>query len=305
MAMDINALKAAFAKKEQEGGSGGENNGFWDRFVPFFKMDMDSTFEFRFLPDLDQENPFGFIVENKYHELLINGKKKRIACLKMYGEDCPCCDKSQENYNGGDIELGKKFWRKIDYVAQGLVINSPFEYPIKPEENPVRLISLGPKLYKVIEAKIVKGDLEEMPYDMVAGYNFKINKTKQGEYSDYSTSDFARKSTSIPESFLPNLEMYDLKTFRYAKIEREQMEAIIEAFLAGRSYEAEKETTSAAPAQTTGSPALDAKLAESKPVQDAAAVVEQATAAAPASAAPAGKLTPQEILAKLKARQAA
>jgi hypothetical protein len=306
MAMDIAALRAAFAKKESEGSGSEGNTGFWDKFFPFYKMDFDSTVEFRFLPDLDEENPLGFIVENKYHELLINGKKKRIACLKMYGEQCPCCDKSQEHYNGGDIDLGKKFWRKIDYVAQGLVIQTPFEYPMKAEENPVRMISLGPKLYKVIEAKIVKGDLEEMPYDMISGYNFKIYKTHQGEYADYSTSDFARKSTGIPDNLLANLELYDLKNFRYAKIEREQMEAIIEAFLTGRSYEEEK-TAAASAGANTGNANLDAQLAAGKPVQAAASVVEQAqaaTPATPATPAPAtAKLSPQEILAKLKARQ--
>ena len=302
MAMDIAALRAAFAKKESEGGGEG-NSGFWDKFYPFYKMDFDSTVEFRFLPDLDEENPLGFIVENKYHELVINGKKKRIACLKMYGESCPCCEQSQKYYNDNDIDLGKKFWRKIDYVAQGLIIQTPFEYPIKAEENPVRLISVGPKLYKVIEAKIVKGDLDEMPYDMVNGYNFKIYKTHQGEYADYSTSDFARKSTSIPDNLLANLEIYDLKNFRYAKIEREQMEAIIEAFLTGRSYEEEK---TAAGGANTGNAKLDANLTADKPVQSAASVVEQAQAASPAApAAPAStaKLSPQEILAKLKARQ--
>jgi len=304
MALDINALRNAFKKKESEGG---ENTGFWDKFFPFYKIDFEQTVEFRFLPDLDEENPLGFIVENKYHELLINGKKKRIACAKMYGESCACCEHSQKYYDEGDEKMGKAFWRKLDYIVQGLIISTPFEYPIKADENPVRMLSLGPKLYKVIEAKIVKGDLEEMPYDMVNGYNFRINKTHQGEYADYTTSDFARKSTPIPDSFLANLEMYDLKNFRYGKIEREQMDAMIEAFLTGRSYEAEKEQVPATSAASTGSPMLDASLAATKPVQAAATVVEQVAApvVAQTAAVPTAKLSPQEILRKLKERQQA
>jgi hypothetical protein len=303
MALDINALREAFKKKESEGSSEG-NTGFWDKFYPFYKMDFDETVEFRFLPDLDEENPIGFIVENKYHELLINGKKKRIACLKMYGESCPCCEHSKKYYDEGDEKMGKTFWRKIDYIAQGVIISTPFEYPIKADENPVRMISIGPKLYKVIEAKIVKGDLDKMPYDMVDGYNFKIYKTHQGEYADYTTSDFARKSSGIPENLLTHLEMYDLKKYRYGKIEREQMEAMIEAFLTGRSYEEEKSN----PAGSTGSASLDNQLAAPKQTASADSVVQQFTQSAPAvvnEAAPAstGKLSPQEILAKLKARQ--
>jgi hypothetical protein len=302
--MDIASLKAAFSKKSTEGQSTESNTGFWDRFFPFYKMDLDETVEFRFLPDLDDENPLGFIVENRYHELLINGKKKRIACANMYDEPCLCCDLSKKHYDEGDEALGKKFWRKIDYIAQGVIISTPFEYPIKADENPVRMLSLSTKLYKVIESKIVKGDLDEMPYDMISGYNFKIYKTKQGEYSDYTTSDFARKSTQVPDSFLSKIELYDLKNFRYGKIERDQMEVMVEAFLTGRSYEAEKEKPTES---VTGSPTLDAKLETPKDTQAAETVVQQM--AAPAAEAPTApvttaKLSPQEILAKLKARQA-
>lgn len=303
MALDINALRNAFKKKESEG-SGEGNTGFWDKFYPFYKMGMDETVEYRFLPDLDEENPLGFIVENKYHELLINGKKKRIACAKMYGETCACCEKSQKYYDEGDEKIGKAFWRKVDYIAQGVIIATPFDYPIKSDENPVRMVSLGPKLYKVIEAKIVKGDLDEMPCDMVKGYNFRINKTKQGEYADYSTSDFARKSTSISDAMLTNLELYDLKNFRYGKIEREQMEAMIEAFLTGRSYEAEKEQNSSAPS-STGSQSLDSKMSSPKTDTPSGDSVVEQIKSEPTPAATGGKLSPQEILRKLKERQTA
>ena len=307
MALDIAQLRQAFAKKSESSGEG--NTGFWDKFYPFYKMEFDQTVKFRFLPDRDEENPLGFIVPNQYHELLINGKKKRIACLKMYGESCPCCEHSTRYYNEGDTNLGKAFWRKIDYIAQGLIVSSPFEYPIKPDENPIRLVSFTVKLYKTIEAKIVKGDMDEMPTDPVNGYDFSINKTKQGEYADYTTSDFARRSTAIPEDLLARVELYDLKNYRYAKIEREQMEAMIEAFLTGKSYEDSKESASST-GHSTGNPQLDTKLNESKPVSTVTEAVQAVQAASPVStpAAETGevkKLSPQEILRKLKERQSA
>ena len=298
MALDINALRAAFKNKSEEGSN--DNNGFWDKFYPFYKMDFDQTSVYRFLPDLNEENPLGFIVENKYHELTINGKKKKIACLKMYGEECPCCEMSSKYYNSGDTTMGKTFWRKIDYIAQGLVISSAFDYEVKSDENPVRLISIGPKLYKTIEAKIVKGDMDEMPYDMANGYDFRINKTKQGEDADYTTSDFARKSSQIPGTMIDKIELYDLSKYRFAKIEREQMEAMIEAFLTGKSYADEKSSETPSDS-STGSASLDQKLAE-KPASSVSAetVVTAAQAAAPTDSGT-QKLSPQEILAKLKA----
>ena len=267
-------------------------------------MEMDQTAKFRFVPDKDEENPLGFIVENKYHELLINGKKKKLACLKMYGESCPCCETSTKYYNEGDEKMGKVFWRKIDYIAQGVVLNSPFDYPVKQDENPIRLISIAVKLYKTIEAKIVKGDMDEMPTDFMNGYDFNINKTKQGDYADYTTSDFARKSTPMAEDLLSRIELYDLKNYRFGKIEREQMEAMIQAYLTGKDYEDSKSGDSApapsAAPHSTGHAPLDAKLNEAKPVASAS---ESVAAAQAAPAATGAKLSPQEILRKLKERQ--
>lgn len=302
MALDINQLKAAFAKKSEAS----ENTGFWDKFYPFYKMNFDETAIFRFLPDLDEGNPLGFMIDNKYHELIINGQKKRLACAKMYGEACACCEASQKYYNEGDEKMGKMFWRKIDYIAQGIIVHTPFEYPIKPEENPVRLISIGIKLYKKIEGAIVKGDLDKEPYDMFEGYDFRISKTKQGDWADYSTSEFARKASAVPQEVLTKVELYDLSKFRYGKIERDQMETMIDAFLTGKSYEAEKKD--AAPA--------GGNVADPKEGRPAAEVLQQAAAAQPAAApaqptattsATSGgqKLSPQEILKKLKERQQA
>lgn len=309
MALDIVALKAAFANKSAAGGEGQGNTGFWDMFYPFYKMDFDTVSTFRFLPDQDSENPLGFIVENKYHELTINGKKKRVACLKMYGEDsCPCCDKSAEYYNAGDQAMGKLFWRKIDYIASGLVINTPFDYPIKDDENPVRLVSMSKQLYEKLENEIVKGDLDEMPYDMQNGYDFRILKNKKivpdgkggtREFGNYADSGFARKASAIPDHLLARLELVDVKKYRFAKIEREQMELMLQSALTGASY---SESTPAA--DSTGNTRLDAAMQHSEPVQSGAAVVAAAQSDAPTSAAPAAKLSPAEILARVKARNA-
>ena len=303
------ALKAAFGKRADGGGSN-ENNGFWDKFYPFFKMGFGDVATFRFLPDLDEENPLGFVVENKYHELIINGKKKRVACLSMYGKSCPCCETSQKYYNElGDEKMGKLFWRKIDYIAQGIVSYSPFEYPIKPDENPVRLISLGPKLFKKIEAAILSGDFDVAPYDLLEGCDFRIMKTQQGEYAAYDNSEFARKSTPVPEDVLAKLNLFDLKNFRYGEIAREQMEAMIEAALTGSSYDKGNGQQQSGD-HSTGNPSLDKQLNADKPVADAGTVLNQAADAAPASepaAAPAeggassGRAA--EILARLRNRQ--
>ena len=307
MALDINALRAAFKQKAEANTDKGENNGFWEKFYQFFRMDYDQVAIWRFLPDANDDNPLGFIVENKYHQLLINGKKKQIACLKMYGETCPCCEKSAEFYNAGDTAQGKTFWRKIDYLAQGLVINSPFEYPIKPDENPVRLVSMSNKLYAKVETEIVKGDLDEMPYDMLNGYDFRIVKTKQstpqGDFANYESSGFARKSTPVPTDLMERVELLDLSKFRYMKIEREQMEAMIESHLTGKNF-ADKEAEKNKNSQSSTPPLKEGQSADSVMSSVGATKAPETSTSQSSEGAPV-KLSPQEILKMIKAKAAA
>lgn len=229
------ALKAAFGKKN-ESGSGENSSQMWDKYYPFYNMKFDETAEIRFLPDLDADNPYGFIVQNIYHVLEVNGKKRRVPCLKMYDKECPCCQKSQYYYNDvGDKALGSKFWRKIDNLAQVLVIKSPFEYEIKADDNPVRLVSIGPKLMQKIETSIAQGDFDTDPSDYDDGCDFRIIKTKQGEYASYDTSSFARRSSSVPLALRERISLYDLKTFRIPEMETSKIESLIDAMLTGKS----------------------------------------------------------------------
>ena len=281
MALSFDQLKAAFGKRTTLGTN--ENTGFWDKFYPFYKMNFGETALFRFLPDADEENPLGFIIENKYHEFTINGKRKRIACLKMHdGHEahCPACAASAKYYNElGDEKMGKLFWRKIDYIGAGLVMHSPFDYPIKSDENPVRLISLGPKLFKRIETSIASGDFDVAPYDLDNGFDFKIMKTKQGEYADYSSSEFVRKASSISSLLRERLELVDLKKFRFARVDADTMQAQIEAFLTGKSYEDEKAEEGHSEPDLSPKPSVTLSAAvQTQPAADAAPAAEGGSA---------------------------
>jgi hypothetical protein len=302
MALSAEQLKAAFAKRASSGSGSSENAGFWEKFYPFYKMGFGDIAHYRFLPDLDEENPMGFVVENKYHELMINGKKKKLACLEMHGESCPACQLSRDYYDAGDEKMGKMFWRKLEYIGQGLVNSSPFEYPVKPGENPVRLISIGPKLFKKIETAIISGEFDIPFYDLVQGCDFKIMKTQQGEWADYSNSEFARKITAVSDAQLQFMQLYNLKDYRYAKIEREQMDVQIQAFLTGKTYEDKPAAPAAQPELKTSVPTI-APAATPAPAPAPTAAPTATAEAAPAAegeAAAGGSSRAQEILARLR-----
>jgi hypothetical protein len=273
-------LASAFAAKTGEGGG----NQQWKLFFNFWKAPVDSVSIIRFLPDAADDNPMGFLVENLAHELVINGKREKVPCLKMYGEDCPICTLSQKYYDEKSPEhneqLGKKYYRKKSYIGQVLVIETPIEHDA---EQLVKLIEFGPKIFKQIQAAFQSGDLEEPPYELKGGYNFRIKKSKSGEYADYGTSSFSPKQTDVADDVLESMVLYTLADYRTGKISREILEAMLLADQTGGSVPESKDE--AAPAtKATAKPARDedddapaakAPAADAPPGEKKLSVVEQ------------------------------
>ena len=276
-------LAAAFTSKANEGGG----NATWKLFFNFWKAPVDSVSTVRFLPDADEENPMGFLVENLTHELHINGKREKIACLKMYGEACPICELSARFYDKNSAEhsdeLGKMFYRKKSYVGQVLVLETPVEHDA---EALVKLIEFGPQVFKQIQAAFQSGDLDEAPYELKGGYNFRFRKSVTGSgQNSYTTSNFAPKQTDVADDLIETLNLYNLADYRAPKLDRAAIDAMLVAAQSGGSYEAP--AAKAAPA------------AEDDASTDEAAAPAAVTAAAPAEGA---KLS---IVEQLRQRAAA
>ena len=281
----LTALKAAFDKKT----SGGDQN--WKLFYPFWKMPDDATAVVRFLPDLDEDNNLGFLVENLQHELVVNGNKKKVPCLSMFeGAHCPICDLSRKYYDEKNDEMGKKYYRKKAYIGQVIVIESPIEHD---QSQLVKLIEFGPAVFKQIQAAFQSGDLEEAPYEFKGGYNFRIKKTKSGQYASYTTSSFAPKQTDLDDDIIESLNLYNLADYRGKKLDLATVEALLVADQTGQPVAEAEDDAAPAPAATV---VTAAKPATTKPT-----VVETKEEAAPAVTA----ATPSKansVLEQLRAR---
>lgn len=234
MALSLEQLKAAFKKPAQNEGGSRPNN-----YYPFWNMAVGQQAIVRFLPDKNEDNPFGFVVEKLMHSLVINGENKSVPCLKMHGEDCPVCKVSSEYYKKEDKENGKKYWRKKQHLAQALII----EDPLKPDETTkethegkVRFLALGYQLFQVIQAAFEGGDLDEIPYNMDGGYDFVIRVTDQGGHSNYSIgSRFKSKARSLTkeEKQIAKEQMIDLSTLLPANPGEEKVAGMLTAALTG------------------------------------------------------------------------
>lgn len=296
------ALRAQFGDKKSEGGnreSFGNN-----KYYPFWNMENGHRAVIRFLPDVDDTNSRGFLVEKSTHTLTVNGQTRSVPCLAMYDQECPVCKVSQEYYKAGDKINGKKYWRKKQYVAQALIVEDPL--PADKEtglthQGEVRQITLGYQLYNIIKEAFASGDdLEASPDDMQDGYDFIIKKSQQGEYSSYTMgTKFQSRPRALTESEISTAEAgsVELKTMLPRNPGVESVRAMLNADLNGENYSD----------KPTGTNNDDEG--------DDLPMIQKPKAAAPSAPVPQAKAAPaddsasttdvDEMLAVIKARRAA
>ncbi len=230
-------IKAAFGNESEEK----SQNNFNNLYYPFWNMPDGSRCVIRFLPDLNDDNPRGFLVEKVVHSLEINAKKQKIPCLSMYGEECPICKLSQDFYKAKDEISGKLYWKNKQYLAQALIVEDPLEAdPTTGEKHAgkVRMIALGYQIFKIIKASFADDELEGVPYDIEEGHDFIIRKTA-GKYADYTTgTKFMNKSRPLNATELVAAEegMVDLATLLPKHPGLEKVQAMLNAHRNGTAY---------------------------------------------------------------------
>lgn len=233
-------LKAQYSSTARE--SSQNLNGSYNNYYPFFAMKNNQKAVVRFLPDLSEDNPRGFLVEKVFHSLIINGEKKSVPCLTMYGEDCPICKVSAAYYKADDKVNGKSYWRKKQYLGQVIVVEDPLdpdETTGETHEGKVRFINLGYQIYNIIKDAFSSDELEDVPYNFKNGYDFIIKKTAQGEYSTYTVgTKFASKPRDLTEEELAAAQegMVDLSTLLPRNPGAEKLQGMLDAALTGAAY---------------------------------------------------------------------
>jgi hypothetical protein len=293
MALSLEQLKSAFKTPERSG------NTLPNNYYPFFLMKTGEQATVRFLPDANQDNPLGFLVEKHTHVLEINGERKTVPCLKMYGEDCPICAVSAAYYKAEDKENGKKYWRKKSHIGQVLVVEDPLDADKdtgETHEGKVRFVNLGYQVYNVIKDAFESGELNDVPFAYEGGCNFIIKKTQQGEYPNWSLSKFARTESDLTAEEIEIAEegIIDLSTLLPKNPGREKLEAMLEASLTGGEYSASDDTPTPPPA-----PAAPKKEAAPAPK------AEKPAPAPVAESEDEGSEEAEDILAQIRARKKA
>ena len=232
---DLNALKNQFKAPTNEGGSNGGSS-----FYPFWNMEVGESATVRFLPDLNPDNPLGFLLPKLTHTLFINGAKQTVPCPKTWDKnaDCPICKASAAFYKADDKVNGKKYWRSKVYLGQALIVEDPLQPNKETGETYVGKIvplQLGTKIYDAIQEEFEAGTFSEVPFDYEEGTNFIIKKTKSGEWADYARSRFDRKPSALDEPTIELVEesLVELSTLLPAKPDVARLQALLDAALNG------------------------------------------------------------------------
>ena len=246
---EIRARLAASESKQGGNSTGGDN-----AIYAHWNMEEGSSATLRFLPDGNTKNTF-FWQERAMIRLPFNGIKGemdskqvqvRVPCVEMWGDTCPILTEVRTWFKDKSLEeMGRKYWKKRDYIFQGFVRENPMADDKAPE-NPIRRFIIGPQIFATIKSALMDPELEELPTDLLRGLDFRISKTSKGGYADYSTSKWARKESALTEAEQAAIEQYglvDLSTFlpkRPGEAELKVIKEMFEASVDGQSYDTER-----------------------------------------------------------------
>jgi len=337
-------IRAKLSSMETKPGS---NNKQSDNAIfPHWNIDEGTSVTLRFLPDSNTDNTF-FWVERQMIRLtfpgVVGGENKpvtvQVPCGEMYGDTCPVLTEVRPWFKDPSLEdMGRKYWKKRSYIFQGFVIDNPLNE--EAPENPVRRFVISPQIFNIIKSALMDPDMENIPTDYVNGCDFRVTKTTKGQYADYSTSNWARKDSSLDETQLAAIDtngLFALSDYLPAQPSAEHYNVISEMFAASvdgelydpvrwgnfyKPYGVEVPATAvqetSASAQTTApapAPAVAAPVTAPVPAvaQTTAPVVETAPAPVPApepvATAPAveedkGKKSADDILNLIRNRSA-
>jgi hypothetical protein len=222
-----------------------QNNTKDPLMFPHWEIKEGESTVLRFLPDADPSNTY-FWRERQQIVLTFNGVldgdssevSVRVPCMEAWKETCPIISETRAWWSDPSLEdLARKYWKKRTYFMQGFVIDSPLseeEYPSP--ENPIRKFLISPQIFNIIKASVLDPEeLSELPTDYECGLNFTINKTTKGKWSDYTTSKFSRRETSLNDEqrqAIENFGLFDLNDWMPAKPTPEAVSVIADMFQA-------------------------------------------------------------------------
>jgi hypothetical protein len=245
----IQEIRAELLKEQQKANNnaaGGQRSYGASASYPFWDAPKNSTTVVRFLPDSDPSRvyfwrerqvigiPFASV---EGHPELSNVIVE-VPCVKMYNKKnvCPILQDTRNMWNTDEEHIARLYYPKKSYLYQGFVVSGELQEAEVPE-NPIRRFIVNKSIHKVIESALADPEMDANPVDMEFGLDFRIIKTQTGQYADYGTSSFARRSRALSEAERAAVEQYglfDLGEFLPREPDAEMMDVIVAMYQESR-----------------------------------------------------------------------
>ena len=279
-------LRAEHDKKNNLGNkpTSGDNAAF-----PFWNIPINSTATVRFLPDGNPDNEY-FWLGREVIKLPFDGQiggdyatdkpvTVTVPCMDMFTPGtCPIIAETKPWWKQGpDREaLARLYYKKKSYLLQGFVVASDLKEETPPA-NPIRRFVVFPSIFKIIEKSIMDSEMENSPDDYVGGRDFKITRTKPGQWADYTTSSWSFRTRPLNEAETVAIQqhgLFNLSQFRGAEPDANGIAMIRQMF---------HESLDGKPFDFAAYGHLYRAYGNGQSTEDAAAAAIAATAAAPAT----------------------
>jgi hypothetical protein len=236
---EIRAKLQQQEQKQNNKGGGSFDNGIY----PHWNTPENETSILRFTADADTTNDF-FWRERQMINISFSGIKGqdenkaitiKVPCVEMWdGMKCPIHQEIRPWFKDPSMEdMARKYWKKKSYLYQGLVVSSAFTEEEKPENINRRFI-ISTQIHNIVLQALMDPDFgDALPTDADQGVDFRVSKTKKGQYADYTTSSWARKSRSLDQAERDGLAThgtFNLNEYMPKKPNDEELKIIFEMF---------------------------------------------------------------------------
>lgn len=255
MAPTLSEIRARLAKQAASTGNSTTDNAVY----PFWNLaetPPKNTATIRFLPDGSADAEY-FWQERQVIRLPFSGIKGvdehketfvTIPCMKMWGENDYVLTQTKKWWDDPELkDEARKYWIKRSYVFQGFVVDNQIaDDRDNAPENPIRRFIINSTIFKIIKDSIMNPELEELPTHYERGRDFKITKSKSGQWADYGTSSwsFKERALSVPElEAIEKYGLFNLRDYLPTKPTEGQLKAIQEMFessVNGEPYDVKK-----------------------------------------------------------------
>jgi hypothetical protein len=182
-------------KKHQElRGDAPANTDFLEKYLQLSVGPND----IRILPGADEQERF--FAETKIHRIPQGNSVRNVHCLKTHNKPCPLCDAYFAIWKmHNSLNLAKGQRSKFSEMAMKIKPQPRFYMnALSRKTDEIKILSVGKKLMDKIIADLLELDESGVfMLDPQDGHDFKIEKTMNGDYPDYSKSSVKLKGSPL------------------------------------------------------------------------------------------------------------